>query len=285
MNKANQTQVATAAPTPPQDAAPHAEFDSGHGLLPLLAAAMGPIEPPPAQEAQLRARLLQRVARSASANQAFVTVRVQDGIWQAHPGGVRCRALHADEEAATCLLAWTGHDAVMPLPAGAHRHELLVLEGEAEVNGQTLRATDYLLLEADRDVSVHAQAGTRLYWRRIAAGPQAFGQSAPAARPVHADALAWAPLRPGVRIKPLHAEGERISMLVQVDAGASVPAHSHGHGEQCLMVEGDLFLGDVLLCQGDFQFAPQGTCHGELHSDVGCLLFFHGAVDPVVMAP
>lgn len=45
------------------------------------------------------------------------------------------------------------------------------------------------------------------------------------------------------------------------------------------MVEGDLFLGDLLLREGEFQFAPQGSQHGDLFADSPCLLFFHGAVD------
>lgn len=40
------------------------------------------------------------------------------------------------------------------------------------------------------------------------------------------------------------------------------------------MVEGELFLGDVMLREEEFQFAPAGSEHGELFSDVGCLLFF-----------
>jgi anti-sigma factor ChrR (cupin superfamily) len=86
-----------------------------------------------------------------------------------------------------------------------------------------------------------------------------------------------------VDIKPLHALGERVSMLVRFEPGARVPDHAHVLAEECLMVQGDLFLGDVLLCEGEFQYAPVGSRHDELFSDVGCVLFFSGAIDPVVI--
>lgn len=267
--------------------------DTTWGLAPALAAALSPISPAPEQEAGLRARLLDRVARSASANRAFTTVRMPDGHWQNLAQGLQCRHLHADEEACSALLAWHRDEVAWSLPVGAHGHELVVLSGQLQVFAASLHEQpahalhphDYLLLRPGVPARLKAPAGTCLYWRRITPGPLAFGQNAPPIHLVNAASADWAPLRQGVRIKPLYAEAERISMLVHFDPGARVPAHSHGHGEACLMVQGDLFLGDVLLRQGDFQFAPRGTDHGELHSDVGCLLFFHGAVDPAVADP
>jgi ChrR Cupin-like domain len=90
----------------------------------------------------------------------------------------------------------------------------------------------------------------------------------------------WQPLREGVELRPLHRQGEAITALARFQGGARVPAHPHGIDEECLMVEGDLFLGDVLLPEGGFQFAPGGSAHGELFADMPCLLYFHGAIDP-----
>jgi quercetin dioxygenase-like cupin family protein len=279
------TAPAELAPQAPPGVAP----DSAWGLAPTLAAGLCPIDPPPEREAALRARLLDRVARSASAHRAFVTVRAQDGAWQALGIGVRCRGLHADEHARTRMLSW--HDeATLCLGASAHAHELLVLSGQVRCLHQAedpplLQADDYLLLPPGMPVQLQARAGARLYWRRIAHDKvsKPFGHAAPSVHLARAAGIAWVPLRQGVRVKPLYAEDDRLSMLVRFEPGARVPPHGHDHGEECLMVEGDLFLGDVLLRQGDFQFAPRGTGHGELHSDVGCVLFFHGAVDPAVV--
>lgn len=250
-------------------------------LAPTLATALCPIDPDAAAEARLRQRLLERVARSAAANRPFVTTRAQDGAWQALVPGVQQRELHADAAAHSRLLQWQS-DATWSVPASGDAHECLILEGEVQLNGQTLRAQDHVLCPPNAPLNAQASAGARLYWRRIAPGAQAFGHTA-ALHLARASEMAWAPLRQGVQIKPLYAQDDRISMLVHFQPGASVPAHGHGHGEECLMVEGDLFLGDVLLRQGDFQFAPAGTGHGELQSDVGCVLYFHGAIDPAVV--
>ena len=79
----------------------------------------------------------------------------------------------------------------------------------------------------------------------------------------------------------LQVEGN--GALARFAAGGRVPAHPHCIDEECLMVEGELFLGDVLLREGGFQRAPGGTAHGELFADSPCLLFFHGAIDPAAV--
>ena len=62
-----------------------------------------------------------------------------------------------------------------------------------------------------------------------------------------------------------------VSMLVRFDAGASVPDHHHAIEEDSLVIDGEMFLGDLLLRQGDFQLAPAGGGHWGETSDVGCL--------------
>lgn len=256
------------------------------GLAPMVATALHPIQPEAGQEARLRSRLFERVARSAAANRLFVTTRAQDGPWLALTSAVEQRYLHGDEEVLTHMLRWQS-DATLTLPSDGCAHECLVLQGELHVGGlageSILHAQDYLLCSSE-PLILFAKAGTCLYWRRIKKGEGAFGHAV-LSHQTKSDQVAWEPLRKGVAIKPLYAEADRISMLVRFEPGATVPTHEHGFGEECLMVEGDLFLGDVLLCQGDFQFAPKGTGHDELQSDVGCLLYFHGAIDPAVVDP
>lgn len=252
------------------------------GLAPALATAISPIEPDASREARLRGRLFARIARSAEANRPFVTTRVHDGAWVTLAPGLQQRRLHGDAQAQSSLLHWQT-DAALHLPATGQVHECLVLQGPVQINGKSLHAQDYLLC-TNEPLHLQAGEGARLYWRCIEPGAQAFGHMA-APHLARASEMAWEPLRHGVQIKPLYAQGERISMLVQFEPGASVPAHNHGHGEECLMVAGDLFLGDVLLRQGDFQFAPSGTGHDALQSDVGCVLYFHGAIDPSVVDP
>jgi hypothetical protein len=44
------------------------------------------------------------------------------------------------------------------------------------------------------------------------------------------------------------------------------------------MLQGEAFLGDTLLRSGDYRFAPAGSSHLPLYSDVGALLFLRGGL-------
>jgi len=48
-------------------------------------------------------------------------------------------------------------------------------------------------------------------------------------------------LAPGVRMKPLFGHGAMLNLL-EFDAGAAVPAHSHPHEQLGLLLEGELAL-------------------------------------------
>jgi uncharacterized cupin superfamily protein len=66
-------------------------------------------------------------------------------------------------------------------------------------------------------------------------------------------------------------------MLVRMQPGARVPTHPHPIDEECLMLEGEMFLGDTLLRAGDFQLAPAGTRDADVVTDVGALFYVRGA--------
>jgi ChrR Cupin-like domain len=300
-------------PKPPSHAPRTAEFEpvtppgvapsAALGLLPTLAAGIAPITPPADREAGLRDRLLARVARSAQANQRFETVRLGDGVWRELAPGVSVNTQHRDAAGLSCLIrlasgaSWRVGDAStlcdQGTPLGSAAHECLVVRGSVQLRTAALGSPklgpqDYQFIGTNApwlpDVTVAAEGGALLYWRSSPAGASEFGQTRDS-HTVHADDGAWAPLRQGVKIKPLHQVGERTSMLARFEPGARVPDHPHGLDEECLMVQGDLFLGDLLLREGEFQFAPSGSDHGELFSDVGCVLFFTGAVDPNAIDP
>lgn len=264
--------------------------DALEGLAPLLSAGLAPIAPQADAEAALRGRLLARVARSAQAHRPFHTVRREDGVWSELAPGVRAKLLHRGAGVRSALLElapgaqWSCH-------GKRAVEECLVLQGEVALGDLQLAARDYHLITIGAGQArpkAHTQRGALLYLRGSAADGSAFG-GITEPRTVRYRDSGWEPLRHGVEVKPLCSallgSDEMISMLVRMQPGASVPTHSHGRDEDCVMLEGELFLGDVLLREGEFQWAPAGSGHQELYSDVGCTLFFHGAVDPVVVDP
>jgi len=279
-----------------------------------LALALTPIHPPAAAGSRLSERLMARVARSAEANRPMQTLRREDRRWQARAPGVRSCRQHADEQACTSLVevapgaGWPGqgcgawaalHGDPAAATAGDAAHELLVLAGELILDdGSALGPQDYRFMPRAAGASACAATDTApaaLAWRSGPEGARLLLRSSLPGRSEFAESpdgfvqraaeAGWAPLRRGVDIRPLQTAGGRISMLVRVAAGARVPAHGHDRGEECLMVQGELFLGDVLLREDEYQFAPAGTAHGELASDAGCVLFFCGAIDPDLVEP
>jgi quercetin dioxygenase-like cupin family protein len=86
----------------------------------------------------------------------------------------------------------------------------------------------------------------------------------------------WEDYAPLIKRRLLWQEGPLAAMLWLAEPGASVPHHSHGHDEECLMLSGDLFQDDYLLCEGDYQLAPSGTAHESVSTDTGALIYAHG---------
>ena len=48
--------------------------------------------------------------------------------------------------------------------------------------------------------------------------------------------------------------------------------HNEGH-EECLVLEGDLTMGDLKLLAGDFHLAAKGSSHPAATTMSGCLLY------------
>lgn len=86
----------------------------------------------------------------------------------------------------------------------------------------------------------------------------------------------WRTLSPGVDMKLLHRTPGSMSYLLRMAAGMRIPAHDHSDDEECLVLEGDVWLGNTHAFAGDYHLARRGTPHDELHTESGCLLFLRG---------
>jgi anti-sigma factor ChrR (cupin superfamily) len=85
---------------------------------------------------------------------------------------------------------------------------------------------------------------------------------------------------PGVRIRVLFVDREhdQFTALVRMAAGSSYPGHVHRGPEECLVLEGDLQVGDVVMRPGDYQRAAAGSRHGVQSTRGGCLLFISSSL-------
>ncbi len=74
---------------------------------------------------------------------------------------------------------------------------------------------------------------------------------------------------PGVRMKILATERDRITMLLKGEPGARFPAHRHSGAEECYVISGSLILEGQVLRAGDFHHAEGESDHAEAWTDEG----------------
>ncbi len=266
-------------------------------LAPLLAQAGAQQALEAKAKLALRQRLLGRVAKASQAESVLFTTRRQRTLRQAWGPGVigqtlyqarRPDALRPGEPLRTALIelapgtAWDGGLAAGD--PGLHR-EWLLLSGSATLDRPQdgPQAGDAPLSQRDYHVTPAGQAAARwvsaagasLFLRESRlvahAGDQAFTVR-------DADA-GWPDFAPGVQRRVLWQRDGQAAVLYFAQAGAQVPPHRHGHDEECLMLQGELFLDDLLLQAGDYQLAPAGTGHHTTHTDTGVVVYAHGDLD------
>jgi quercetin dioxygenase-like cupin family protein len=61
-------------------------------------------------------------------------------------------------------------------------------------------------------------------------------------------------------------------MLVRMAPGSEYPGHRHAGAEECYVLQGDIWVGDVHMRRGDYQRAPAGSRHPVQTTDEGCVL-------------
>lgn len=107
--------------------------------------------------------------------------------------------------------------------------------------------------------------------KRIAA------DSAPLHVTIAADAGSWQPFLPGIARKVLHEEGGVMSYLLKFAPGGVLPAHRHPMDEECVVLQGRLRIGDLVLGPGGFHRARSDVPHSDIVSDEGCVIYLRGA--------
>jgi quercetin dioxygenase-like cupin family protein len=74
-------------------------------------------------------------------------------------------------------------------------------------------------------------------------------------------------------------KADSVSFLLKGQAGAAVPSHIHSHYEECLVLEGDVQIGDYLsLGPGDFHCAGPHQPHPVVSTRHGTLVYLRTAI-------
>ncbi|MBM3646715.1 MAG: hypothetical protein FJX11_02880 [Alphaproteobacteria bacterium] len=91
----------------------------------------------------------------------------------------------------------------------------------------------------------------------------------------------WIEIAPGAATKKLFVDrtAGRWSFLLRLAPGAVVPRHVHKGFEECMVVSGDMALGDTVFFAGDYHLARPDTTHPPLTSRGGGLVFIRAPID------
>jgi quercetin dioxygenase-like cupin family protein len=151
------------------------------------------------------------------------------------------------------------------------------MQGSARIGSQWLSLRDYHVCpQRSPALPLHAGDEGALLFLRESAVPLESGDTT---HTVLDHDAGWPDFAPGIQRRVLWQRAGQAAMLYYAQPGASVPLHTHGHDEECLMVQGELFLDDVLLEAGDYQLAPAGTGHHTTATDTGVVIYAHGDLD------
>ena len=144
---------------------------------------------------------------------------------------------------------------------------------EHEIHEALLDSVQPAELEPER-----AQAMKQRLMARVSHSAEAPKPDARGLVTIRADEGEWQPVMPKVSMKVLLHEGTSLTYLLRLEPGARIPPHDHPQTEECIVLEGEARIGDLVVHAGDYHAAPAGRPHGLLASDGGALLFLRGEV-------
>ncbi len=104
-------------------------------------------------------------------------------------------------------------------------------------------------------------------------------QSIDAHTTVHVHENTWQPFIDRIEFKLLNHANGVASYLLRLQPGAVLPAHRHPMDEECVVLAGELQIGERLrLKAGGFHLARKELPHANITTADGALIFLRGAL-------
>jgi quercetin dioxygenase-like cupin family protein len=99
---------------------------------------------------------------------------------------------------------------------------------------------------------------------------------------IRAADMQWSNAGPGVEVKVLRKDQARNdqTVLIRMQPGAVVVGHRHTQEEECLVLEGEIFIGNYHLAAGDMHVASPGVIHDAIRAPHGALLMIRSEMPP-----
>ena len=245
---------------------------------------------PPSQNTldSIANRLHDRVQASIAKHADLRTVRSIEGVWRDLVVGIRFKPLWESPLGNSVLVEFAA-GASLPLHRHNHLEEGIVLSGSLQLDDKELTQFDYHVSPAgSRHGRIQSKQGALAYLRGTSLGQplamfkEVMGGLLPknnmASVSVQTHQGDWIEVQKGLFQKDLWTDGIVVSRFFRLEPGTTIAGHYHSLDEECMILNGELFLGDILLQGGDYQLAPAGTEHLDIFSDTGALLYVRGAI-------
>ena len=99
---------------------------------------------------------------------------------------------------------------------------------------------------------------------------------------VRANDGTWIPVGPGVELKVLRMDREANSqtVLFRMQPGSQIVPHPHNQEEECLVMEGEILVGEHRVGKGDMHIAMPGAKHPPILAPRGALLCIRSEIPP-----
>lgn len=244
------------------------------------------VTPPQTLLDSLEKRLENRIQTSIARHAGLRTVRSREGMWRGLVTGIRYKPLWQSTQGNSVLIEFAPGSA-LPLHRHNYLEEGIVLSGGLQLDELELTQFDYHVSPAGSlHGRIRSKQGALAYLRGSSLGQpismlkEILGGLLPKnhheSESIMKGQGEWVEVQTGIFQKELWTDGEVASRYFRFEAGARMAGHYHLSDEECMMLSGDIFLGDILLQAGDFHIAPAGTEHLDIFSDTGALFFVKG---------
>jgi quercetin dioxygenase-like cupin family protein len=244
----------------------------------------------PASNAMLESvgkRLGERIQNSIANHAGLRTVRSREGNWINLVSGIRYKPLWESTQGNSVLVEFAAGSA-LPLHRHHYLEEGIVLSGRIQLDDLELAQFDYHVSPmGSRHGCIRSDQGALAYLRGSSLGKpltmfkEVLGGLLPKnhkeSESVKAKDNDWIEIQAGVFQKVLWTDGKIASRFLRLETDTKMDGHDHPLDEECMMLSGDIFLGDILIQEGDYHIATAGSKHLPIFSDTGAFFFVRGA--------
>jgi len=129
---------------------------------------------------------------------------------------------------------------------------------------------------------IRARVAPEIRVQQVAVEPAAPVDPPASTFTIRAGDMRWVTVGPGIEVKVLRMDRERNdqTVLIRMQPGSVVVGHRHTQEEECLILEGEVFIGEYRLGAGDMHVARPGAVHEPIRAPHGALLMIRSEMPP-----